>query len=56
MIHQISDLCFWNNEHMPDASYSILEPALRMWCEDQISGDYYPMAYIIESALTVDSE
>lgn len=56
MINQISDMSFWNYSHTPNASYTILDPALRMWCEDQIAGDYYPMAYIIESALTVDSE
>lgn len=38
---------------MPDANYLILDAGLRGWCEDNISGEYYPMAYIMESALKV---
>lgn len=53
MIRQISDMCFWNNEHMPDANYLILDPALRMWCEDCITSDFYPV-YAMETALKVD--
>lgn len=56
MIHQISDLCFWNYEHMPDANYLILDAALRMWCEDNISGEYYPMSYVMEASLKVELE